>query len=126
MDIRNCAKCRQVFNYVNSSLCPTCTKEEEEIFESVRKYIIDNPKCTMIEVAEATEVSVKKITKYIKDGRIEISQGMHGELECELCGVPISKGKFCDSCVVKIGQDMSSAFSQKKKPAAAMHTHHRR
>jgi len=115
MDIRNCPKCKQVFTYFNSQLCPKCEKEEEEIFETVRKYIIDNPHCKMTEVCEATGASLKKITRYLKEGRLEISKGMHGELMCELCGKEITKGKFCGSCAVQISQDMSVLFDNKKK-----------
>ena len=112
MEARNCIKCKQVFNYINTPYCPKCVKEEEVVFDSVREYIKENPNCTLMETVDATGVSVKKITKYIKDGRLEISKGMQGEniFQCELCGIPIIKGKYCDSCLVKIGQDMSVVF----------------
>jgi len=115
MDIRNCPKCKQVFTYFNSPLCPKCLKEEEEIYETVRTFIKDHPNSTMLEVVEATGVSAKKILKYLKEGRLEVSKGMEGELECELCGKSIPKGKFCDTCAIQISQDMSVLFSQKKK-----------
>ena len=119
MDIRNCIKCRKVFTYVNSPYCPTCIKEEDELFETVRLYIKDNPSCTMLEVVDATGISLKKIMRYLKEGRLELSQGMQGELECELCGKPVKKGKFCDACAIKISQDMSVLFSSKPKKSGA-------
>lgn len=120
MEIRNCLKCKHVFTYINSPYCPKCEKEEELLFDAVRLYIRENPSCTMSEVVEATGVSMKKITRYLKEGRLEISKGMHGEITCELCNKPISKGKFCDTCVIQINQDMSVLFKEKKKDSAGI------
>jgi len=121
MDIRNCIKCKKVFTYMNTPFCPACVKEEEEIFETVRTYIKDNSAATMMEVCEATGVSIKKITRYLKEGRLELSKGMQGKgvLDCELCGKPITKGKFCDACAIKIGQDMNVLFAGPKKKSGA-------
>ena len=128
MDVRNCVKCKKVFSYFNSPFCPDCEKEEEQIFEAVRNFIKDHPDCKMMEVVEATGVSIKKITRYLKEGRLEISKGMQGQgiLDCELCGKPITKGKFCDSCAVKISQDMNVLFTTpKKKSGAEIYHKHR-
>jgi len=121
MDIRNCMKCKKVFTYFNSPFCPDCVKEEEAIFEKVRLYIKEHPNCSMSEVVEETGASMKKITRYLKEGRLEISKGMQGQgiLDCELCGKPITKGKFCDSCAVKISQDMNVIFESPKKKGGA-------
>ena len=123
MDIRNCIKCRHVFNYINSPYCPMCEKEEERIFESVRIFIKENPLAKMSDIVEQTGVSIKKITRYIKEGRLEISKGLHGVLTCDSCGVPIFKGKYCDSCVIKISHDLELTPNINK--VAKMHTRQR-
>ena len=120
MDARNCIKCKQIFNYVSSPFCPLCAKEEDRLYNEVRDYIKDNPNCTMAMVVEAVGVSMKRLLRYIKEGGIEISQGMYGELSCEACGAKIKKGKFCDACVIKISQEINATTT--KKPAAVMHT----
>lgn len=117
MDMRNCPKCKKVFAYTRSPLCSTCEREEEQLFEKVRDYIKENPICTLSEVASATKASSKKIMKYIKEGKIEISQGMHGEVQCEQCGKPIAKGKYCDKCVININQTVDDMFTPKAKTA---------
>lgn len=121
MEMRNCPRCRKVFNYISSPICESCEKEEEKIFESVRDYLKQNPNFTLAQVSEATGVSAKKILKYVKEGRLEISKGMHGEIKCEQCNKPISKGKYCDSCVIQISQQVEDMFTVTKKPAARMH-----
>ena len=124
MDIRNCPKCRQVFTYVNSPYCPMCEKEEEKIFETVRVYIKENQNASMVEVVEATGVSMKKITRYIKEGRLEIAKGMHGEIICESCHKPIKTGKFCDTCLIRISNEMELK-PLSSKSVAKMHTRQR-
>jgi len=44
---------------------------------------------------------------------LEISEGMKGEVLCESCGEPITRGRFCDSCIIKINQDVLTAFDLK-------------
>jgi hypothetical protein len=82
MEVRNCPRCGKLFNRINSQLCPACTKEEDEIFETVRKFISDNESCTLTELSDGTGVSPKKILRYIREGRLEASKGMHGDIRC--------------------------------------------
>ena len=35
MDTRNCKMCGKLFNYVNSPICPACTKEMDKKFEEL-------------------------------------------------------------------------------------------
>lgn len=116
MEMRNCPRCKRIFSYINSPICSDCEKEEEKIFESVREYIKVNPDSSLSIVSEETGVSPKKILKYVKEGKLEISKGMglHGENKCEQCGKPITKGKYCDTCVIKINQQVEDMFTVKK------------
>ena len=124
MDIRNCLKCRRIFTYVSTPYCPLCEKEEEALFNTVRDYVKENLTCTMADVVENTGISMKKLNRYIKEGRLEISKGMVGELTCEICDKPITKGKFCDTCVVKMSQELTQKTT--KTPSARMHSRHSR
>ncbi len=118
MDIRNCPKCGKVFTYTGSIVCSACEKQDEKDFQTVKEFIRDNPSCIMKDIVEATGVTSKKIMRYVRDGRLEISKGMHGDVLCQSCGTPISRGKFCDSCVIKINTDVESAFKPSKpKPS---------
>ncbi len=113
--MRNCPKCGNVFTYIKTPICPDCQEKEEQIFETVRRYLKDNPNKTLQEVADETEVSIKKILKYIKEGRIDIGDSTI-TFPCENCGKEINKGKYCPECAKKIQNKFSNNFS---KPTSA-------
>ncbi len=102
MEVINCPRCGRVFTKINKSVCPACVKEDEETFERVRSYVKENPLCTMTELSEETKVSVKRITQYIRDGRLEITKAMAGAITCAVCGKPIITGRFCEKCAMDI------------------------
>ena len=53
MNVRNCRKCRRLFNYVvGPVLCNNCKKEMEEVFQTVKKYVRENPGSDIRMVAE--------------------------------------------------------------------------
>lgn len=125
MEARNCPRCHKMFSYIRSPLCPLCDREEEETFQKLKQYIEDNPLCSLKSLSEETGVSTKRITGFIRDGRLEISKGMHGEFKCDSCGRPILRGKFCDRCIVKINQNAADAFKKDvpdENRGARMHT----
>lgn len=115
MDMRNCRRCGKLFAYVNTPICPNCVKQDEDDFKRVKEYIYDHPKCSMAEVAQETQVSIKKITKFLRDGRLEIVEGMNFILECESCGAPIKTGRFCPKCTSDLGNSISGSVSVSKQ-----------
>ena len=112
MDVVNCPRCGRIFRRIISPICPACEKEEEEIFQKVRVFIDENKECTLGELSEGTGVSAKKILRYIREGRLEISKGMHGAVRCEICGRAISTGRFCEACMLKINQNIYDVISE--------------
>lgn len=103
MEARNCPKCGRVFAMIRESICPKCVKEAEATFEKVRDFIKENPNMTIKEVAEECDVSYKRILTYIRDGRVEASGGMHGEVTCSRCDKPIKVGRMCEKCTIETG-----------------------
>ena len=116
MEALNCPRCGRLFTKIRANVCPSCEKAEEETFVKLRAYIEENPSCTLSELAEKTEVSIKRITQFIRDGRLEISRGMHGEIVCTKCGKPILSGRYCDSCITEIGQNVNTMFGKNIDP----------
>lgn len=119
--ITTCPKCKKVFNKVKEPLCPTCYEEEESYYEKVRAYLKENPGVTLEQVSEETDVSIAKINKYIRDGRLSEVTGDSKYLKCTGCGKPIKKGKMCDSCVVKFGNSINGVLTNKKPTSSIMH-----
>ena len=123
MEIRNCVKCRKLFTKIISPLCPACEKEDEEIFQSLRDYIEEHDNCTLSELSEATNVTPKRILGYIREGRLQISKGMQGDIRCEQCNRPISIGRYCDACMIKMDQSIKDMFKKVEEPTLGTKMH---
>ena len=110
-DLRNCSRCGKLFAYYGRSICNNCMEKEEEEFKIVKEYLYDHPKATVFEVSEATEVSVDKIMRFLREERLEISsENVNLILECESCGVPIKTGKYCKECRDELTNEMQREF----------------
>lgn len=64
---------------------------------------------TIQEVHEATGVSIRQITKFIKEGRISVANNPNMMYPCEVCGVLIRQGNMCDSCRTRLTRDLTAA-----------------
>lgn len=116
MELRNCEKCGRAFAFTGSPLCSRCDNvNEEEDFKKVRDYLYDHPGATIVEVSEATEVSEKRILRFLRDNRIEIREEDNMLLDCERCGTAIRSGKFCDSCTAELQKELSKVLQPKEK-----------
>ena len=61
MNVRNCRKCGKIFNYVSGlPICPACRDEAEKKFQVVKKFIRENPRADIREVAAACEVETSR------------------------------------------------------------------
>lgn len=122
MDVRNCPRCKKLFPFINSSICPDCQLSEEEEFKRLREFIDNHPTNSLQEISKETKIPTKEITRYIREGRLKINNSSGIEIHCAKCGKKIFTGKFCESCVVSLKADISDLFDAEKKPAAKMHT----
>ena len=67
MNIRNCARCGKLFNYiVGPVICESCKKEMEDEFQKVKKYISDNPAATMKQITEDNDVKMSQVREWIR------------------------------------------------------------
>lgn len=62
-----CDKCGNIHKELKYSLCPKCSKEENNEYTKIKEFIRSNPRSNAIEVSLGTGVSIEKITKYIKE-----------------------------------------------------------
>lgn len=109
MEVRNCVKCKKIFQYLSGPpLCPSCKEQDEKDYLRVRDYLKENPRATMTEVAEILEISVDRITRYLKEGRLEIAPGSAISLQCESCGTSITTGRYCGNCSGRLHNDFES------------------
>ncbi len=127
MSIKKCPRCGKIFSPISGSLiCGECIKLEEQEFEKVRSYLKINRGADINTVSKETEVSTKKILKYLREGRIEVTEGMSDFLKCEKCGVNIRSGQYCRSCSEKVAKNLQSVLIKKEEPKTEAKMHIRR
>ena len=108
MEVKVCRNCKKMFQYTTGPvLCPKCKQLEEEMFLKVKDYLRENPGSNMSDVSQATNVSATLIEKFLKQGRLQVSQDSPIKLTCDKCGKKITTGKFCDSCKKEILEGLS-------------------
>jgi hypothetical protein len=91
-------------------VCQNCEKAEEEDFKKVKEFISDNGMANLDTIVKETEVPLKRITKFIREGRLEISQGLRDAFRCASCGAPIATGKFCEKCFVSMKTELTESL----------------
>ncbi len=118
MEVRNCRNCGRLFNYIGGSyknLCPSCIDTVEEKFQQVKKYVEDNPGCTMDELTNTMEVSTRQVEKWIREDRLCFADDSPIGIDCEKCGMMIKSGRFCDGCRAAMTNQMSSLYKSANK-----------
>lgn len=114
MNVRNCRKCGNLFNYVSGPpICMACREAMEEKFQEVKAYIRDNAHASIPQVSEACDVSTNQIHQWLREERLELSEGSGISLTCENCGAPIMTGRFCGKCKNSMANELNSSI---KKP----------
>lgn len=112
-DLRNCRRCGRMYNYIGGPpICIDCKNADEEVFKKVKEYLYDNPGATLSQVSIECDVSVEKIKMFLKEGRLEITDGANIILECERCGKPINTGRFCKECQNQVTNDIAGTSSR--------------
>lgn len=107
-DLRNCRRCGKMYNYLGGPpICQDCKNADEEVFKKVKEYLYDNPGALLSQVAMDLDVSVEKIKTFLREGRLEITEGSNIILECERCGKAIRTGRYCKECQNEMGNDFA-------------------
>lgn len=115
MDVRTCRKCKRLFNYLTGpNICPACRDALEAKFQEVKQYIEEHRGSTMHEVADACDVEVQQIRQWLREERLELTEGSAPFLTCESCGTPIRSGRFCDKCRNAMTNNLQSVMKSNK------------
>lgn len=94
-----CKRCGKLFNYFSGDkICPACKEAMEEKFQEVKHYIQDHKNATIAQVAEECDIQTTWIQKWLREERLELTEGSPITLGCENCGAPIRSGRLCNKC----------------------------
>ncbi len=117
MDVKNCRRCRRLFNYIGGQpICPQCREELENKFQEVKKYLFDNRNATIADVVENCDVEDSQVRQWVREERLEFSSGIDTGVTCENCGAPITSGRFCDKCKATMINELSAAGRRPEAP----------
>ncbi|WP_025688181.1 TIGR03826 family flagellar region protein [Paenibacillus zanthoxyli] len=112
MNIDNCPRCGRIYIKNVIELCQSCVKELEHQYEICVKYLREHRTATIQELSDATEISIKEITRFIREGRISIANAPNMMYPCEVCGTLIREGHMCDSCRSRLTKDLMNASKE--------------
>lgn len=115
MNIRNCSRCKSIYQYDGFNLCYNCRKADELDFQKVKEYLEENPGANISNVVENTHIDTKKVIEFLRAGRLEIKGGGDIGLDCETCGVGITTGRFCERCAGGLQRELGQAMKAGSK-----------
>ncbi len=103
MNVRACKGCKRLFNYImGQNYCPACREKLEEKFQEVKKYIQENPGVHIQDVAANCDVETSQIRQWLREDRLELTEGSPIMLSCDSCGASIRSGKYCEKCKANV------------------------
>lgn len=99
-EMRNCRRCGKVFISFGSPICPECIEKEEEQYEVVRQYLIENPNVSVSEVSDSTGVPPELIIEFLRRGLLMTvpSSRIDQKSVCIICKRPLESGRICPQC----------------------------
>jgi hypothetical protein len=127
MPAKNCPICGRIFECSGiNEVCSACFEGNESEFSRVRDYLYEHPNKNIVEVSEATGLSIEKLKRYLRNDRlIAVNNNSSSLLDCKKCGQPISTGIYCPTCQKDMDNEFkkgSSAYLGSKSRDVKMHT----
>lgn len=119
LNIANCPRCGRVFALGIKDICPVCVKEIDQEYDLCQKYLRTNKGASVAQLHEETEVSIKQITKFIKEGRISLSDSLNLGYPCDVCGTSIREGSMCSDCRQRFSKDLNRMSESQKREEEA-------
>lgn len=119
MNLDNCPRCGKLFAKGIREVCPVCTRDIDKEYELCANYLREFKGAIITELSDQTGVSIKQITKFIREGRISMVNAPNLSYPCESCGTLIRDGHLCDNCrnrLTKAAQDMKGNMAKKEEP----------
>ncbi|WP_127581205.1 flagellar protein [Paenibacillus koleovorans] len=107
MNLDNCPQCGKLYVKNSYNACPACLRAVEDQYQACVQFLRRNRTSSIYELSEATGVSVRQITKFIREGRITNREAPNVQTPCEVCNGPVKDGHICDTCRMKLSRDVN-------------------
>ncbi|MEB2627127.1 TIGR03826 family flagellar region protein [Peribacillus frigoritolerans] len=118
MDVFNCPNCNSLFVMTKfRDVCDACYKEEEAQYDKVYAYIRKktNRTASMMQVVMETGVEERLIIKFVRTGKLRISQFPNLGIPCGKCGANIKSGRLCGKCGDSLRTDLQAFENEEKR-----------
>ncbi len=118
----NCDRCGKMFLSLASRTCPECREEDEACLRRAKEILYRRPDLDIMGLANEADIQIELIEDFIRQGRLVFRKAVKIDINCEMCGKPISKGKRCDSCNQRIVSMVRQSMKQKQAERIGMHS----
>lgn len=114
LEIGRCKLCNGILRDLgfDTYTCSHCGQESLSDFGSIKKFLEENGASTALQISEGTGISVNRIERYLREGRIEIPEGSEIYIPCLKCNTDIRYGKYCPACAAQLTKQFQSAILQ--------------
>ncbi len=116
MSIAQCKRCSKLFFKIKSPYCAACIDEIEERFKIIQNYMQDHPGAEIKKIVEDTGVEESILLYLLREDRLSLIKS--SGLNCQNCGNTITSGRYCNSCKMRLTNDltqMGNKISQEVK-----------
>ena len=105
----NCRICGKLFLRDHTDYCLDCYKKTEQDFKRVADFLTNeqNRFATIEEVSLETEVPVKQVADFIRDGRIYAEDYPNLGYRCAHCDKLIKRQLLCDDCFNQFSSEVN-------------------
>ena len=112
----NCRICGTLFLKDYTDYCLDCYKEIEQEFERVNDFLKNenNRNANIHEVSGFTNISVKQIADFIRDGRIYAEDYPNLGYPCRHCGKLIKRQMLCNNCFDEFSSEIDRTLKTDK------------
>ena len=112
----NCTICGKLYLKNFTDHCLDCYKEIEEDFKLVEAFLRSEEHrfATLADLSEATEVPAKRITLFIREGRIYGEDFPNLGYPCAHCGEAIKRQLLCTSCYDTFSAEIHKTLKQEQ------------
>ena len=117
MNVRNCKNCGRLFNYIaGPPICPECKDQIEKKFQKAKEFVRNTAHATVAMVAEEVDVPEQQVKQWIREERLVFADSAIAGIACEVCGEPITTGRFCAKCKNQVMNDLNGAIKRPDAP----------
>ncbi len=108
----SCRVCGIIMVKLARDVCPTCFRDEEELFQKVKNFLRSNPGASVVQVAEHAGCKEEQVQAFINSGRLERVGLRKVAHPCQLCQKIIYEGVMCPECK----KDLKDQVNNLKEP----------